>query len=333
MMGTATLALVVPVHNDQEGLCALLQQVAQLDCFDQVVIGDDGSDPPVTLDVVPQSLRDRTEILRSDISGGAGQARNRAMAAVRCSHQVFFDSDDLFTDDFAPLWRQVQGLAFDFCLFKHNDSRRLAHGDCGPMAQDRALWHLAGVSASGLQRVTGQAAAYLAETANYPWNKIYQHDFLRRHGLRFSEIPVHNDIMIHWHSFSCAADILVSDRIAATHFVAHGSQRLTNRKTADRLRVFEPLVASAEMIRSRQGSQSALMLSLLRFSCGLIPWIRGNLAADQDWGQELDRRTAEFLAQELAYPGMFDWVSRTDPVLIHKMLAMMALAQREQETC
>ena len=61
----ASLALVIPVYNDATGLVSLLRQVADLGCFDQLVIGDDASDQPVTLEAVPERLRSLCTVLRN----------------------------------------------------------------------------------------------------------------------------------------------------------------------------------------------------------------------------------------------------------------------------
>lgn len=326
MRGGMTLALAIPVHNDAEGLRRLLRQVSGFGCFDQVVIVDDASEEPVGADLVPAVLQGRTVMLRNDTSGGAGQARNRALEAVLADRVLFFDADDLFTEEFPWLWHELSGQDFDFCLFKHHDSRVLARGGWGQMPQDNALWRLAGTASGGMRQVTGQALAYLAETANYPWNKIYRTGFLREHGLRFAEVPLHNDIAVHWDSFSCAAAaggrVLTSDRVAATHFVQRGGQRLTNRRSQERLRLFGQLDHARAGIRARQGEESALMLALMRFSCGLIDWARGNIA-EEFWGR-FDRQALGYLDVLLEGGKALDWVARAEPVLALRMLLMMA---------
>lgn len=323
-----TLALAIPVRNDARGLAALLVQVAGMGCFEQLVVVDDGSDPPVDLkdrDIYPALPGVDVTVLRNDTAQGAGQARNRALEAITTSHMVFFDSDDLFTAEFLPLWRSLAGRDFDFCICKHNDSRVLERGGWGLMAHDGALWRLAGCGAAALQAVDAVAAPYLAETANYPWNKIYRTGFLRQHDLRCSEIPVHNDIALHWLSFAHARDILASDRVAVTHFVHPGGSRLTNRQGAERLRVFEPLDQVGAHIRADIGAEKAdaraLMLALLRFSSGLTGWVRGNI--DPALHPDLDRLAAGFFSRQLDRQS-FAALGRTDPVLALRLNLLMA---------
>jgi len=320
-----TLALAIPVHNDAENLRILLRQVAALGCFDQIVIIDDGSAEPLDLALVPAPLRLRTTLLRNPEARGAGQARNRALMEVTADRVLFFDADDIFTNAFPGLWHELRGQDFDFCIFKHHDSRILTAGDLGQMPLDDALWRLAGCASGGLRLVTEQGLARLAETANYPWNKVYSTGFLRDCGLRFSEIPVHNDIAAHWDSFSWAqatgGRVLASDRIAVTHFVHPEGGRLTNRRSEERLRVFEPLNHARIGIRDRQGGQSPLMLSLMRFSCGLLDWVRGNIVADLH--DRFDVLSVRYLDALLEQGDVLDWVRQRDPVLALRMLLMM----------
>jgi len=323
-----TLAVAIPVWNDASGLSTLLAQIGKMGCFDQLVVVDDGSDQAVALSH-PELLSEQEDLqailLRNESSKGAGQARNRALEVVTCEHLVFFDSDDLFTAEFPRLWRQLAGRVFDFCIYKHHDSRVLDRGDRGQMVLDAALWRLAGCAVGELQELSGQAVIKLAETANYPWNKIYRTNFLREQGLRFSEIPVHNDIAMHWDSFSRASVILASDRVAATHIVQSGGQRLTNRRSVDRLRVFEPLRHVADEIRTQHGNCSDLMLAFLRFSSGLIDWVRGNIT--EELRPDLDRKTAGFLDQVLE-ENVFPWLSRADPILALRLTLLMVQGEK-----
>ncbi len=322
------LALAIPVWNDTPGLAALLAQARRMGCFDQVVVVDDGSDTPVDLndrEVFDDLPGADIILLRNDTPHGAGQARNRALEAVTASHLVFFDSDDQFTTQFAPLWRSLERRVFDFCLYKHNDNRVLARGGWGQGAQDNALWRLAGCAVGALQVVDETAAAWLAETSNYPWNKIYRTAFLREYGLRFSEIPVHNDLALHWMCFAHGRNILASDRVAATHFVHPAGARLTNRRGSERLRVFEPLNEVVAHIRAGKGRNSALMLALLRFASGLTSWIRGNI--DPALHGDLDRLAARFFARHLD-SGSFQILIRSDPVLALRLNLLMAMGSR-----
>ena len=313
-----SLALVIPVRDDQSGLIRLLQQAEVMGIFDQVVISDDGSEPPVRAaesGIAPA----RSTLLRSDQSGGAGAARNRALAAVRTSHMIYFDSDDRLTPEFPRLWQELIGKQFDFCLFRHHDSRVGHQQGWGQMPLDNAMWRQAGAGFSTLFQPKPTALAALAETANYPWNKIYRTGFLRDHDLRCSETPVHNDIALHWMSFLQATQVLVSDRVAAVHEVHGLGHRLTNRSGAERLCVFDPLAQVARALE--RAERPRLRAGFFHFTAGLLDWIRTVLAPEHH--KALDEQTHTFLCEHLD-PDLFADLSHSDPVLALRLTLQMA---------
>lgn len=275
------LTLAIPVHNDTDRLIRLVARARALGCADHVVVVDDGSDPPVD----PARLADaagldpdRLTLLRHDTARGPGTARNRALAAVGTEHMLFLDSDDLPTRELPDLLGDLAGRQFDFCLFQHHDTRMEKEHAWGMTPHDLAFWRAAGVETGALSQAGPQAAAHLAQTANYPWNKIYRTAFLRDHAIGCTDILVHEDIELHWRSFLEAGTILASDRVGAIHFVQPGGDRLTNRTGPERLSVFEPLNRIATEIEARAADSFALPFH--GFALGLFDWIAGNLAPE-----------------------------------------------------
>jgi len=315
------LTLAIPVWNDAAGLSRLLGQTGRLGCFDRIVVVDDGSAPGLGIaDLLRSPAGAAMTLLRNETPRGAGQARNRALAAVETSHVLFFDADDVLTEELPALWRSLAGREFDFCVFKHADSRLSRVSGWGQTALDEALWRLAGCASGALRVLPESEYARLAQTANYPWNKIYRTGFLRQNGIRFSEIPVHNDILAHWMGFIHARAVLTSDRVAAVHYVRPRAGRLTNRRDAERLRAFEPLAQIAAAIRRSQGATSPLMMAFLRFSSGLVEWIRGNL--EPGLHRALDRATSGFLKVCLD-PEVMQVMARRDPILALRLALML----------
>ncbi|MBR9650077.1 glycosyltransferase family 2 protein [Thalassovita aquimarina] len=316
-----TLTLAIPTHNDTECLRRLLAQARDLSIFDRVVVVDDASDTPVTREeVCPDGAwpGDSLTILRHEACRGPGVARNRALEHVDTDHLLFFDADDQLTPDLAALAHRLRGREFDFCLFRHADSRRNHWGGQGQMPLDEAHWRRAGVQVGELGSVSPDQAAALAETANYPWNKIYRTGFLRKHGIRCSETLVHEDIELHWMSFRHGRDVLVSDRVGAFHFVAAGGQRLTNRRGEERLAVFGPLDRLFNTLAA--DAPGKLADAFLRFVSGLFDWIRGNI--DPGLLARFDGAARDFLLTHVDEP-RFARITRTDPVLARRIVFQM----------
>jgi glycosyltransferase involved in cell wall biosynthesis len=312
-----TLGLVIPVWNDQSALTRLLVQIGQMGIFDQVVVVDDGSDVPIW---VPHLPGVDMRLIRVARSAGPGAARNTGAAQITTRYMMFFDSDDLMTVEMPLLWQDLQGAHFDFCLFRHTDSRQVWHGGDGLTAYDAALWRAAGMGGRALYRPGPCAVAHLAQTANYPWNKIWHTEFWRAHDIRFPDLPVHQDIAPHWAGFLYAQDILVSDRMAAVHHVAGGGGRLTNKKGSERLAVFQTLIDTHARLAAAPAHKARLLPAFVRFACDLLDWVHDNL--DPGLHADLARLRRDFWRLVLP-PAQFDRLASDDPALaLHITLQM-----------
>ena len=257
-------ALVIPVHDDAARLARLLE-VARPMGFAQIIVVDDGSATPVQAEDVT--------LIRHETPLGPGPARNAGIDAVTAPYLVFIDSDDLPT---AALPALLADLAeeedFDICLFKHADSRFSNADHWGQPDWDEAFWQAAHLAIGTLNEAPRAARPLLAQTANYPWNKVYRTAFLRDHGIRFAATPVHEDISPHWLCFLQAGRILTSDRACVWHMVAAAEGRQTNRRGAERLAVFDAL---APVVMATDAP--AMRVALVTFVLGLADWIRGTL--------------------------------------------------------
>ncbi|WP_282092573.1 glycosyltransferase family 2 protein [Epibacterium ulvae] len=319
-----SLSLIIPVHNDPDGLCQLLEQVAGLGIFEAVIVSDDASDPPCRpADLGFDEAALKVRYLRSETQRGAGHARNRALETVTTEHVLFFDSDDLLLPALKDLWESLQAEAadpFDFCLFRHIDSRQRVLEDAtvlGPMPSDQALWARAGVLHQKPYLITPDQVAQLVSIAAYPWNKIYRTEFLREQAISCTEIMVHNDIELHWMSFLKARRILVSAALCCEHIIQAGGNRLTNRRGAERLQVFDAL-EPVHAVLATQGVQPDLLVAFVGFYTRLFDWILVTL--DGAYQAEFRHRASLFLRRHLCAATMA-LIAVRDPELAQLILS------------
>ena len=275
-----SLCVVIPVWNDPAGLGKLLRQLLEMPVFDQIIISDDGSSPPAspqTLNLPEQTIAAlscdaRILWLREDVQRGAGHARNVALDKVATSHVIFFDSDDLFLPDFALLVAELSGQDYDFCIFRHADSRIRAKGGFGPLGPDDGLWSKSGAMTISPTLLPLSGATQLCRISAYPWNKLYRTGFLRETGIRCTEIPVHNDLELHWMSFLKARRILTSRRVCCEHFVEPAGTRLTNRSGRERFEVLRALNALQDEL-DQNPRQLEFLEPFAEFYTRLFGWI------------------------------------------------------------
>ncbi len=315
------LSVVIPVYNDPEGLYRLLGQIAALGVFSQVVVVDDGSTVscrPKDIGIDPADYPVALKYHRLRKNRGAGYARNQGLRLVSGSHVVFFDSDDLFTDGIVSLVADLQDRSFDFCIFKHVDSRIRAKGGYGLLDSDEARWQAAG-AVGLLGRLSVQGATELCRVAAYPWNKIYRSGFLRQQNIRCTEISIHNDIEIHWMGFLRAQTILYSERICCEHFVAQGQSRLTNKTGRERFEVLQALSAVQREFATNPDDLPFLP-AFVEFYTGLFGWITQQL--EPSLHADFHREIRKFLRAELT-PTLFALATARNPVLGRRIIDLL----------
>ena len=278
-----SISVVIPVWNDCAGAQSALAALAKAPAITEIIVVDDCSEQPIaeTLGTGPtRAAGQKMEVLRHDRNRGGGAARNTGLDAVTQPYVIFLDSDDLPTDFYGDILAEF--IAFDpdldFAMFRHIDSREEAKGKHQGLPIDEERWKTLS-KGPGPQRMSSEARAQMAAVSAYPWNKLYRTAFLRQNEVRCTEIPVHNDIEIHWVGFICADNILYSHRTGVKHFVHAKGDRITNRKGEERLRVFSAL----ENVVSRLGEQNApldMRIAYWTFFVNLMNWIPANLAKE-----------------------------------------------------
>lgn len=274
--GHPDLAIIIPVWNLPKDLCALLEQVAEMGCFSEVIVVDDASDPPcdpTRLGFNKASLNAPLIYLRSDQQRGAGHARNQGLAVTSAQNVLFFDADDQLSENFVDIWhRHTQAGCPDFTIFRHNDTRILEQdGRSGSFPFEEILWADI-LGDQGERLLTAKQRADLSPITAYPWNKIYRTEFLKSQGLSCSETPVHNDIRLHWLSFIKAQNVLAVRQIGATHVIGHQrGHHLTNRRGTERLCLDGILEALTAEVRATPNS-TLFIREFLYFVDNVCQW-------------------------------------------------------------
>lgn len=268
-------SIIIPVWNDRDGLKRLLEQIIDYGISSEVIICDDASEEshsPESLGVT--NLKGLTlKYIKSKVQRGAGAMRNIGLRSASGRHVLYFDSDDLLAPGLVEILDELEGKHFDFCIFRHHDSRVL--GRRGTFENEEKLWERANAK-QDITRLNSKDIAELVSIAAYPWNKIYRKHFLTSQNIKCTEIPVHNDIELHWASFISADTVLCSSKIGAEHFVINGGSRLTNRRGAERLEIFKALTATVSRLQNTP-NRVFYIEPFVSFSVKIIDWVRENM--------------------------------------------------------
>lgn len=314
-----TLGLVVPVCNDLAGVQNLLAQARELGIFNQIVVVDDASDEVLTPAQLAQPDQ-QVQLLRQDLRGGAGAARNRGFAEIDTDHVLFFDADDQLRPELGELWHDLQQhpQPFDFCIFQHVEERCRQDGHLGMFPKDEDLWHRAGATHPLSLLQTDAALAILAQVAAYPWNKIYSCAFLRDHQIRCSETVVHNDLALHWRSFLAARQVISAPLLGCEHILGQSRNHITHRQGAERLQLFQALQDVQHVVMERDALPWRLAFAC--FYIDLITWAQARI--DPAFLPEFNQRARAFLLVDLD-ASLFSALNHYNPDLARQGLNLM----------
>lgn len=314
------LSIIIPVWNDASGLRKLVSQILDYGIAQEIIICDDASEEshdPASLGLDTGTSGVKVLYHRGEAQRGAGAMRNVGLSMAGSPFVLFFDSDDLLRPGIVDLLGQLDGKDFDFCIFRHHDSR-ITNRE-GTFESEEKHWRAANVTAE--PRLAGpRDAAELVQLSAYPWNKIYRKQFLTSQGVKCTEIPVHNDIELHWTSFIAADTILCSSTIGAEHFVVEGGTRLTNRRGEERLRLFEALDASVERLHGTQNG-AIYIEPLLHFCYRIIAWAWNNVDAEHH--EALHRKSRVFFMNRFT-PDDIRIAAYRNPSLLGKINKILA---------
>jgi len=218
-------SIIIPHYNSVALLERLLKSIPERTDTEVLVI-DDGSDDAEWERLCSLPLRSNVCVFRI-MHGGAGKARNIGMDIAKGERIIFADADDYFSDMLDGLLTVHGNDAYDISFFR-TDS---VCGDTGRKA-DRHLWFQRLVD-NQLNFPSAHNRNKLLLHFTPPWGKIYSADFLRKHGLRFEEVMISNDILFSVYAGTVAENIGLFDEKLYVVTVTPGS--LTNTKTPERL--------------------------------------------------------------------------------------------------
>lgn len=254
--GAHDLSAVIPVHDAEENLAALVTSFLACDLAVQVVLVDDCStdaSPGIMAELA--AGHDDIVCLAHDTNRGAGVARNTGFPAATGRYTIFFDADDiLHPDSLMAVIPVLDETGADMAFMPYRYLRGGSPGNEAMNHFDLDVWddYIGGVP----QRLTSlDRSPRLLGFSNYPWNKILRTEHHRRAGLRFGSTPVHNDILGHWHCLLHSRSILLFNQELCTHIVGTTGANLSNRDAGDRLSLFDALDETYDLLSRDSGQR------------------------------------------------------------------------------
>jgi CDP-glycerol glycerophosphotransferase len=228
------ISVVVPVFDVEEYLGACLRSIAAQTFGDlEVIMVDDGStdgSPEIAAEFARRDSRFR---LVRQPNGGLSKARNTGIGEARGDMLAFVDSDDVLpADAYERLLGALDATGSDFAT---GNVHRLEGSET-----TQAPFLARTFERTRLRTHVTRFRPLLADRT--AWNKLYRREFWDRHGLRFPEGRLHEDIpvVLPLHFRARSVDVLADPvyywRIRARSIT---QRRLERRALLDRLTSIE----------------------------------------------------------------------------------------------
>ena len=294
------ISFVITAYNDVEGVARHFEYFSACGEAVELIVVDDCSTDGLEAMVAKARLPDRVRLRfhRNPENRGAGPSRNTGLAMVERDHVMFLDADDLLADSFF-VYLHLSPLAngADFVLFKYHLSTSMDRRQSYTMhpVDNRFFSNINLCSFPNRTFVLDEIPSVL-RTVNFPWNKVYRTEFIRRADIRFPDYRMHEDILPHWASFLAAGrfGILHWAPPLIHHFEAVHGKRATNYVGEHRLAAFETLL-DVHARNQAHGLAEMLHPELIAFSQALVDWMIRTAPAD--WGQRYSTAAVAFFEQ------------------------------------
>jgi hypothetical protein len=308
-MPRARYSFVIPAYNDAPGIARHLEFFARAGQEVELVIVDDcapapAEGPTIEAIVAGAALPPNVALKyhRNAVNRGAGPSRNTGLEMAGGEFIMFLDGDDLLADCFFDyIGLTTLGRGADFVLFKYHLCETEAERYSYTMHEiDNQFF-------SNMAQSGFPAKSWLLEeipsalrTINYPWNKIYTHDFLKGSGISFPDFRMHEDIQPHWQSFLRAGRFGVLNWAPPLihHFESPTGSRATNYIGEHRMHAFETLL-DVQKEASTHPAGPLLLQEFAQFCdqlftwMGAIPGIEGS-AENRGWRERYAREAERF---------------------------------------
>lgn len=180
-------SVIVPHCNDLVRLERLLNSMPLNRDDVEVIVIDDASENQYEVKRLSERWPEVVWIYREE-NKGAGAARNFGLENASGEFLIFSDADDEFLPDAFTVFDGGVSQCDDLVYFLATAVQEVdgALSNRADRVNDLCRRYLASPSPDSLEDLKSGHVV--------PWAKVYRHDFVKKIGARFQEVPVSNDI-------------------------------------------------------------------------------------------------------------------------------------------
>ena len=186
------ISVIIPIYNTSQYLNQCLDSIlAQTFRNIEIICVDDGSTDNSLPILSEYATKDKRIIILQQKNNGGGAARNLGLRVAKGKYLSFLDSDDFFDPDMLECaYHTAEKYGADITIFKYHEfNNNTSHYSN----------NIYGISdtVSNIQypiSCSNMSQSIFTITNPAPWNKLYNHDFIKKNNLRFQEIKKCNDV-------------------------------------------------------------------------------------------------------------------------------------------
>jgi len=233
------ITVIIPVYNASGYIEKTLNSIFNGNKSNiQVIAIDDASiDNSLSILKSYEAINKNIKVLSLEKNHGAGYARNLAINHASGDYMIFFDADDvLYPNAIDRLLNIVKQKQCDLAIYRYHLIKNKKQEKM--RVYDLSIWN----RIAGCQPVIEiflKDYPGLLRLVNYPWNKIYNTEFIKMNQIRFSETAVHNDILAHWMSLMLSKSIVFINDYFCGHRIFNHRKQITNINDERRLDIFK----------------------------------------------------------------------------------------------
>lgn len=222
------LSIIMPVYNVKPFLEASILSVLNQAYrnFELIIVNDASTDDGLKIIEMFAGVDERIKVISLDHNtlGGAGIPSNIGLEEAQGEYIGFIDSDDFVTrNSFSALMAEAIDKDADlvignFCTFT-DDDREVS------IAYDDKIYS----ELPKNETLSPQTHPMLFRLSPVPWRKIYKHDFLEKHQIRFPEGDYfYEDNPLHWFVLSKANNVVLTNEVISYHRMAREGQTMSS---------------------------------------------------------------------------------------------------------
>ncbi|WNZ56524.1 glycosyltransferase family A protein [Microbulbifer sp. MKSA007] len=241
-MPNSKVGVVIPTYNEKNNIVNTLNSIVHNNTTDVKIYLSDDNSSDTTVGLAADFLQKNRipyKIILNDGNNGAGYCRNSALDEIAEPLTLFFDADDLILPNM--LDRAVSmatKVNSDVLLMAYQCRFPGSTINLGMAGDDNFIFYRAIRTFGNRTFSTFDHDSILCLTP-FPWNRLIKTSYAKRVSLRFSQTPVHNDVLAHWNLLTNAKDIALFESPFCTHNVDSTGNRLSNISDARRISVLQ----------------------------------------------------------------------------------------------